>query len=144
MASPFTAPLATLLAALPGPPGPGPAARDACALVSAADAAAALGAAAGRGRPERAQGSNACRWAGPDPERHLFVAIVPAGDLHRARSFGGRPLTGIGDEAVWFLGTLFIRKGLLCVQVSLYLGPDSMKAMDAEILTLGRAVAGRM
>lgn len=117
---------------------------DLCALITRSEASAALGAAVEPGSPERALGSYACRWYSPDGEKELFVTVVQARDVQRARSFGGRLVPGIGEEAVWALGSLFIRKGASCVQVGLHLSANSMKAMDQEILTLGRAVAGRM
>ena len=115
-----------------------------CALLTRAEVSAALGAAAGAGIPDKTRGGNRCQWSSPDQQRIVYLTIVQAWDFQLARTGGGKLVHGIGEEAVWATGSLFIRKGSVYVQVGLYLSDTSMKAMDPEILDLGKAVAGRM
>ena len=137
-----TALLFTLAALCAAAPSAG--SVEPCALLTRAEVAAALGAAAGPGSPDKARGCNRCQWTSPDEQKIAFVTIVQAWDFQLARTGGGKLVHGIGEEAVWATGSLFIRKGSAFVQVGLYLGDTSMKAMDPEILELGKAAAGRM
>ncbi|MDB5071981.1 MAG: hypothetical protein JWM87_3092 [Candidatus Eremiobacteraeota bacterium] len=96
----------------------------------------------GKARPTR-RGSS-CRYYSPNHQMNVFVQTVSAGDMIGATQLGGKTVPGVGDKAVWAGGSLFVQKGGKVAQVALYLNAASMEKMDAAIVPLGRAAAGRM
>ena len=133
-----SAAVTTIAAANAGP------AADACGLVTAAEASAAMRVTSlpGKRRPTR-RGSS-CRYYSPNHQMNVFVQTAEAGDMIGAAQLGGKAVPGVGDKAIWSAGSLFVQKGGKVAQVGLYLNPASMQKMDPAIVTLGRAAAGRM
>lgn len=121
-----------------------PGALDPCALITVAEATAAMGVPSQAGLRHSGRAGESCRFYSPDHQMNVFVKLAEAGDLMGARQLGGKTMPGIGDEAVWAGGTIFIRKGAHFASVGLYLNANSMKSIDPQLLVLGKAAAGRM
>ena len=120
------------------------AAPNACTLITAAEASAAMGVTSlpGKARPTR-KGSS-CRYYSPDHKMNVFVQTVGATDIAGAGQLGGKAVPGVGDQAIWAMGSLFLRKGGQFAQIGLYLSPKSMEHMDPAVVTLGKTAASRM
>jgi hypothetical protein len=128
----------TIAAANAGP------AANACGLVTAAEASAAMRVTSLPGKARATKRGSSCRYYSPDHKMNVFVQTAEAGDMIGAAQLGGKAVPGVGDKAIWSSGSLFVQKGGKVVQVGLYLSAASMEKMDAAIVPLGRAAAGRM
>jgi delta 1-pyrroline-5-carboxylate dehydrogenase len=117
---------------------------DVCALVTTAEASAAMGAASLPGKPHTSRQSTSCRYYSSDHTKNVFVQTSEAGDMMGAQQLGGKPVAGIGDKAIWASGSLFVQKGGKYMQVGLYRNAASMQKMDPQIVPLAKTVAGRM
>jgi len=118
---------------------------DACALVTASEASAAMGATAAA--PIARTGSDgytSCRYYDPTKTKNVFVQFVDPKLAEQMGAMGGKEVAGVGDKATWLSGSIFITKGGKAAQVGLYLSADSMKAMDPGEATLAKAAADRM
>jgi delta 1-pyrroline-5-carboxylate dehydrogenase len=120
-----------------GPPG-------VCGLVTTAEASSAMGAASLPGKAHTSRQSTSCRYYSSDHTKNVFVQTAGAGDMTGASQFGGKPVAGIGDKAVWAGGSIFVQKGGKYMQVGLYRNAASMNKMDPQIIPLAKTVAGRM
>jgi hypothetical protein len=136
LASAASAQLATAPAAFAAP--------NPCALVTAAEASAAMHVKALPGKAHNGRGGASCRYYSPNHQMNVFVQTIGADDMTGAMQFGGKPVPGIGDQAVWAAGSLFVKKGGNYAQVGLYLSPASMQKMDPAVIPLGKAAASRM
>ena len=115
-----------------------------CALATMADASTAMGVASLPGKPHTSRHASSCRYYSADHTKNVFVQTADAGDMTGAVQFGGKPVAGIGDKAVWAGGSMFVQKGTKYVQVGLYLNKASLKSMDPALVPLAKTVAGRM
>ena len=131
-------------AALAAPHAAVAAGANVCGLVTAPEATAAMGAASLPGKLRVGKRSTSCRWYSADRTKNVFVQTIGADDMQGALQLGGKKISGIGDDAVWAAGSLFVKKGGKYMQVGLYRTAGSMQTMDAQIVPLGKAAAGRM
>jgi hypothetical protein len=115
-----------------------------CALVTTAEASTAMGVASLPGKPHTSRRASSCRYYSADHMKNVFVQTADAGDMTGAIQFGGKPVAGIGDKAIWAAGSMMVQKGAKYVQVGLYLNKTSMKTMDPALIPLAKTAAGRM
>lgn len=115
-----------------------------CALVTMAEASTAMSVPSLPGKPHTSRRGSSCRYYSPDHKKNVYVQIVQAGDMTGAGQLGGKPVPGIGDQALWSYGSMFVKKGGSYVQVALYLNPASMQKMEPGVIPLAKTVAGRM
>ena len=120
------------------------AAADACALVTAAEATAAMGAPSLPGKPRATRRGSSCRYYSANHQMNVFVQTVQAGDMLGAQQLGGKAVPGVGDKAIWAAGSLFVQKGGKFAQIGLYRNAASMQHMDPQIVPLGKTAAARM
>jgi hypothetical protein len=123
---------------------PAGAAADACALVTVAEASAAMGAPSLPGKPRPTRHGSSCRYYSANHQMNVFVQTVQPGDMIGAQQLGGKAVPGVGDKAIWASGSLFVQKGGNVAQIGLYRSAASMEHMDPQIVTLGKSAAGRM
>lgn len=140
----FLVAAATALSASIAAAPAGAAGMNACALVTTAEASAAMHVKSLPGKALTDKSGSSCRYYSPDHTKNVFVQSGSADDMTGAMQMGGKTVPGIGDKAVWAMGSLFVQKGGKVAQVGLYLNAASMKTMDAAIVPLGRAAASRM
>jgi hypothetical protein len=119
-------------------------AADICALVTTAEASAAMGVASLPGKPHMSRRATSCRYYSADHTKNVFVQTSAAGDMMGAGQIGGKPVNGIGDKAIWAAGSIFVQKGGKVMQVGLYRSAQSMQTMDPQVVPLAKIVAGRM
>jgi hypothetical protein len=119
-------------------------AADVCALVTTAEASAAMGVASLPGKPHTSRRATSCRYYSADHTKNVFVQTSAAGDMMGAAQLGGKPVGGVGDRAVWAAGSIFVQKGGKVMQVGLYRSAQSMQTMDPQVVPLAKIVAGRM
>jgi hypothetical protein len=131
-------------AAIVLPAAPSFAAANLCALVTTAEASAAMGTSSLPGAAKTTRRGASCRYYSADHTKNVFVQTIEAGDMLGASQLGGKPVPGIGDRAIWAAGSLFVQKGGKYAQVGLYRSAASMERMDPQIVTLGKVAAGRM
>jgi hypothetical protein len=120
------------------------AAVDPCKLVTTAEASTAMGASSLPGKLHKGRAGSSCRYYSPDHKMNVFVQAIGPADMQGASQLGGKNVSGIGDQAVWAAGSLFIRKGGNFAQVGLYRTAGSMEHMDPQIIPLAKAAASRM
>ncbi|HEY0396423.1 MAG TPA: hypothetical protein VGD01_18245 [Candidatus Elarobacter sp.] len=130
--------------AAPLSPPAASAAVDPCKLVTTAEASAAMGTRSLPGAPHKGRTGSSCRYYSADHKMNVFVQAIGPGDLQGAGQLGGKNVSGIGDQAIWASGSLFIRKGGNFAQVGLYRSAGSMEHMDPQIVPLGKVAASRM
>jgi hypothetical protein len=123
---------------------PAGAASNACALVTVAEASAAMGAPSLPGKPRATRHSSTCRYYSANHQMNVFVQTVQAGDMLGAQQLGGKAVPGVGERAIWASGSLFVQKGGKFAQIGLYRSAASMQHMDPQIIPLARAAAARM
>jgi len=119
-------------------------AANACGLVTAGEASAAMGVTSLPGKGRVTRHGSSCRYYSPNHTMNVFVQTAEAGDMIGAGQLGGKPVSGIGDKAIWAAGSLFIQKGGKYAQVGLYRTAASMQTMDPQIVPLAKTAAGRM
>jgi hypothetical protein len=103
-----------------------------------------MGVASLPGKPQTSRHASSCRYYSADHKKDVFVQTADAGDMIGAGQLGGKPVSGIGDKAIWAGGTMFVQKGGKYVSVGLYLNAASQKTMDPALVPLAKTVAGRM
>jgi hypothetical protein len=123
---------------------PAGAAASPCSLITAAEASSAMHVTALPGIARSSRRGASCRYYSPDHRMNVFVQAIRPTDLIGAAQLGGKPVSGVGDKAIWSGGSLFIQKGGNTAQVGLYLSAESMNHMDPAIVTLGKLAASRM
>jgi hypothetical protein len=125
-------------------PGPASAAPSPCALVTAAEASAAMHAQALPGIARAGRGGASCRYYSANHQMNVFVKLIAGDELTGAAQLGGKSVPGVGDKAIWAGGTLFVQKGGNAASIGLYLNSASMQRMDPAIVSLGKLAASRM
>lgn len=118
-----------------------------CKLVSQAEAAKAMGEASRPGIASRVPNNVSCRYYNTAKTKNVFVRNMSSSEFATSKGFQGGhpvPVRGVGDEAFWMLGSLFIREGTNYEQLSLFLSTNSMKRMEPNLPALGRLVASHM
>jgi hypothetical protein len=120
------------------------AAANACALVTVAEASSAMGASSLPGKARATRRGTSCRYYSPNHTMNVFVQTIEAGDMMGAAQLGGKTIAGVGDKAIWAMGSLFVQKGSRYAQIGLYRSAKSMQTMDPQIVALGRVAASRM
>jgi hypothetical protein len=123
---------------------PASAAPNACTLVTTAEASAAMGVTSLPGKARPTRHGTSCRYYSPDHKMNVFVQTAEPDDMIGAGQLGGKPIAGVGDKAVWALGSLYVKKGSNYAQIALYLKPASMQKMDPAVIPLAKTAAGRM
>ncbi|HMA01625.1 MAG TPA: hypothetical protein VKP02_04610 [Gemmatimonadaceae bacterium] len=132
--------------------------KDACAQVTQAQVASALGMPVHEGQSLNSLGT-ACSWAATSPNKaRLTVQFMVADSYDRLKSermphVEKSPVAGIGDDAfsqtipfsttVPKMTTLFVRKGRTMVVVRTYDVPSSAKQLSAE-KAVAHAVVARL
>lgn len=122
------------------------AAPDPCKLVSQGEAGNAMGESAKPAIRSTFHNNPSCRYYNASKTKNVFLVNVGSAEFARAKQFRGSPMPvpGVGDEAFWKFGSLFVRRGANYEQVGLYLNGNSMKQMEPGVQALGKLAAGRM
>ena len=129
------------------------AAADPCRLATRAEVAAVLGRPVARVQPRQGFLVRSCLFLGAGASRQLVVQVNygPAASREQfrmARTPGGQPVRGVGDEA-WFTpdtGLLDVRKGAARFQVGLLgtAGQPASRSVPPRLLALARNLARRV
>lgn len=114
-----------------------------CSLVSQSQASAAMGAPALAPKHTAGRRGETCRWYSASHVMSVFVAIRGMKDYQGAKMFG-KPLSGIGSEAVFAGGSIFFVKGSTVVQVNVYRTAADLRAPSPQAVSLSKAIAARM
>jgi hypothetical protein len=113
-----------------------------CALVTQADASAALGA------PALAANSGAhgtCRFWTKDHKRLVYVKTIDAHAYDVVQNAGASPVADVAPNALFFNGSVFLKKGDSYAQVGLLGVPGNPgPPASAKLVTLAKAAASRM
>ncbi|MDP9116281.1 MAG: hypothetical protein M3O28_03265, partial [Actinomycetota bacterium] len=117
-----------------------------CALITTADAAAAIGAQPSGQPMSVAQpfGIMLCTYTAPG-QGSLGIAVGPADTLRNGASVTPSPVAGLGDEAIWSPpATLFVRHASTGIELDLsrYAGDDATTKQAA--IALARAALTRV
>jgi hypothetical protein len=118
-----------------------------CKLVSRAEAARAMGEASSPAIVSTFRGNASCRYYNAAKTKNVFLRNVSFPEFASAKlSRSGKPVPvpGVGDEAFWMLGSLFVRKAGNYEQVSLYLSANSTIRMEPGLPSLSKLAASRM
>jgi hypothetical protein len=118
-----------------------------CKLVSQAEAATAMGEAARPGIASAVLNNVSCRYYNTAKTKNVWVRNMSSSQFATSKGFQAGnpvPVSGVGDEAFWMLGSLFIHKGTNYEQVSLFLSTNSMKRMEPNLPALGKLVASHL
>ncbi len=118
-----------------------------CKLVSQAAATKAMGEAANPGIASSSWNNVSCRYFNAAKTKNVFVRNMSSSQFATSKGFRAGnpvPVPGVGDEAFWMLGSLFVRKGTNYEQLSLFLSPNSVKRMEPNLPALGRIAASNM
>jgi hypothetical protein len=135
------------------PSRPVQAAPDPCRLATRAEVAAVLGRPVAKVQPRQGFLVRSCLFLGAGASRQVVVQLNygPAASREQfrmARSPGGQPVRGVGDEA-WFTpdtGLLDVRKGAARFQVGLLdtAGRSASRSVPSSLLALARNLARRV
>jgi hypothetical protein len=114
-----------------------------CSLVSQSQASAAMGAPALAPKHTAGRRGETCRWYSASHTMSVFVAIRGMQEFQAAKKFS-KPLSGIGNDAIFFGGSIFFVKGSTVVQVNVYRTAADLRAPSPQTVSLSKAIAARI
>ena len=116
-----------------------------CALVTQSEASTALGVPAMPGVAKSLGGSIVCRYFSRDKKKQVSVATITAGDYAMVQKAGTPALDGIGTDALYFGGSIYIQKGAAFARVGLLRSMADMAiAPPPALVVLAKAIASRL
>ena len=118
---------------------------DPCTLLTQAQVSQAFGEHATLGRRQpAAPGHPICGWLNASQSKTLYVMIASRKTMPPPWWKTAVPVHGIGDQAFWSSGWIYVQKHANRVAIELILSPNSAEHMDPQLLMLAKEITARM